>query len=68
MRTTVTLTKAMASKLALLSGMWGVSKSEAMRRIFGLGSFVADTLEDKHEILVRYKGTKEMQKLVFPEL
>jgi len=49
-RETVTLTPEMSTMVEHFSSTWNVSKAEAMRRLFGIGTFVAKEFEKGHEI------------------
>lgn len=57
-RKTITLTPEMSKRVARLAEKWDVSEAEAMRRLFGFGSFIADELENHHEVFVKSEEDK----------
>jgi hypothetical protein len=67
-RKTVTLTKAMSETVSRLANHWRVNESEAMRRLFGLGNFVAEELEKGHTLLVQSSDDGAPERLVFTDL
>lgn len=49
-----------------LASAWAVGKAEAMRRLLGIGAFVATELEQEHEIhTVDPKNEDQIVRLVF---
>ena len=66
MRKTFTLTKPMSKELNRLSLLWDVSEAEAMRRLFCLGSFLANHLNKGKELYT--KEDNELTRLIFPEV
>lgn len=55
----VILTDAMSKKLAYFSQKWDVSEAEAMRRLFGMGSFIAEELANGRELYSEDSNTHE---------
>ncbi len=68
MRKTVTLTGPMTARVSLLAGQWKVSESEVMRRLFGMGSFLADELERDRDLISKDPNNGEEERLVFLDL
>jgi len=67
-RKTVTFPEAMSQRISELAGRWNVSESEAMRRLFALGSFFAGEINKGSTILMQENSNSEPVKLIFPAL
>jgi len=65
-RESVILPDRMSEQVIKYAKKWGVSKGEAMRRLFGMGVWVADTHNKKTEIYTKKKGA-DLEKIVFLE-
>ena len=68
MRKSFTLPKSMAERVSKYATQWGVTESETLRRLFGLGSFVVEELNEGNTLYSENKNKESMSKLAFPEL
>jgi len=64
-RKTFTLTTKMTECINNLTEEWNVNASEAMRRLFAMGSFLIDELRNGNTLYSKKPGDEEPSKLVF---
>ena len=65
-RKTCTLSVKMGDAVAEWARKWGVTESEAMRRLFGMGDLLAEAFDRGEEIRSMSPETGESRKWVFP--
>lgn len=58
-RKTVTLSLAMTERVEELAVKWGVSESEVLRRLFGMGELLASEFDAGHRIVSEDPETGE---------